>query len=134
MHFLCCPYTLLYICIFFTGPDEQVATLGAPYALACTQTGLTGDTGNFRNVAWYKCNTSIDCRKDWDKFRIAHIINMKDKFVDYPDLYDITNNGTLIIRKVSPKDDGKSFVCLAKLKPVGVVQYTTILRIAKGTE
>ena len=46
--------------------------------------------------------------------------------------FEVYTNGTLVIKKVLPADDGKWFICIAQKTFIGNDNSTTILHIAKG--
>ena len=56
---------------------------------------------------------------------------MTETIVDNPN-FDVYINGTLVIKKVLPVDDGKMFICIAWDRLIGRKRSTTILNITKG--
>ena len=46
--------------------------------------------------------------------------------------FEVYTNGTLVIKKVLPADDGKWFICISQKMFIGKENSTTILHIAKG--
>ena len=46
--------------------------------------------------------------------------------------FEVYTNGTLVIKKVLPVDDGKIFICVAEERHIGRKRSTTILHIEKG--
>ena len=88
------------------------------------------DPENVTDVGWYRCS-SDDCEHDWDKFKIAYVENMTEAIPSNPN-YEVYINGTLVIKKVLPVDNGKIFICMAKEKLVRNEMSTTILHIDEG--
>ena len=95
--------------------------------LSCS---TSSDPENVKHIGWYRCSTD-DCAHDWDKFRIAHVQNMRVTIPDNPN-FEVYTNGTLVIKKVLPVDDRKMFICIAQKTLIGRERSTTILHIAKG--
>ena len=95
--------------------------------LSCS---ASSDPENVKHIGWYRCSTD-DCAHDWDKFRIAHVQNMRVTIPDNPN-FEVYTNGTLVIKKVLPVDDRKMFICIAQKTLIGRERSTTILHIAKG--
>ncbi|RMX59446.1 hypothetical protein pdam_00015662 [Pocillopora damicornis] len=60
---------------------------------------------NVKHISWYRCS-SHDCEHDWDRFLIAHVQNMTETISNDPN-FEVYTNGTLVIKKVLPEDDGK---------------------------
>ena len=56
---------------------------------------------------------------------------MKETIADNPN-FDVYTNGTLLIKKVLPVDDGKMFICKTWKTLEGTGGSTTILKIKKG--
>ena len=50
----------------------------------------------------------------------------------YSQRFDVYINGTLVIKKVLPVDDGVMFICYASIFYVQIKNFTAILNIAKG--
>ncbi|XP_058973173.2 protein sidekick-2-like isoform X1 [Pocillopora verrucosa] len=94
--------------------------------LSCS---TSSDPENVKHIGWYRCYTD-DCANDWDKFRIAHVKNMRVTIPDNPN-FEVYTNGTLVIKKVLPVDDRKMFICIAQKTLIGRERSTTILHIAK---
>ena len=46
--------------------------------------------------------------------------------------FEVYTNGTLVIKKVLPVDDGKMFICVAEERHIGKKRNRTILHIEKG--
>ena len=84
------------------------------------------------DAAWYMCATAEHCTTDWDRHRIAHIENMTDVSVDYPDKFDLSLNATLSITEILPDDDRKVFICRGKVQYVGIKEHATLIEIATG--
>ena len=81
------------------------------------------------DIAWYRCSIENDCRKHWDKHRVAHIFNKTLVYVDHPKKYELETNGTLTIFEIIPEDDKKLFICKGKIQFSGTVDNVTILEI-----
>ena len=88
------------------------------------------DPENVKRIDWHRCST-YDCKHELDKSQIARVQNMR---VTVPDRnFEVYTNGTLVIKKVLPADDGKWFICIPQKMFIGEEKNsTTILRIAKG--
>ena len=56
---------------------------------------------------------------------------MTETIVNNPN-FDVYINGTLVIKKVLPVDDGKMVICIAWDRLIRRKRSTTILNIAKG--
>ncbi len=84
------------------------------------------------HLAWYRCTTVDECRTDWDKYRIGHIVDMTNVYVDYPKRYGLVLNGTLTVKDVLPEDDCKLYICRGLIQHSGVVENITIVNITKG--
>ena len=94
--------------------------------LSCS---AASDPGNVKRIDWHRCST-YDCKHELDKSRIARVQNMR---VTIPDPnFEVYANGTLVIKKVLPADDGKWFICIPQKMFIGKENSTTILHIAKG--
>ena len=95
--------------------------------LSCS---AASDPENVKRIDWYRCST-YHCKNEWLKYRIARVQNMS---VTVPDSnFEVYTNGTLVIKKVLPADDGKWFICIPQMMHVGRERSTTILlHIAKG--
>ena len=85
---------------------------------------------NVKHIRWYRCS-SHDCEHDWDRFLIAHVKNMTETFPNNPN-FEVYTNGTLVIKKVLPVDDGKMFICVAEEKYIGKKRSRTILHVDEG--
>ncbi|XP_022785117.1 immunoglobulin superfamily member 10-like isoform X2 [Stylophora pistillata] len=96
------------------------------YLLACS---AFSDQESVKDIGWYRCTTN-DCEHEWDKHRIAHVQNMRETISDNPN-FEVYTNGTLVIKRVLPVDDGKVFICIANRKYVGKKQSNTNLSVAK---
>lgn len=94
--------------------------------LPCSE---SSDLENVEHIGWFRCSTA-DCELNWNKLRIAHVQNVEETIADNPD-FDVFTNGTLLIRKVLPVDDGKMFICKTQKTFEGVGGSTTILNIKK---
>ena len=46
--------------------------------------------------------------------------------------FEVYTNGTLVIKKVLPVDDGKIFICVAEERHIGRKRSTTILHVDEG--
>nr|XP_058957466.1 immunoglobulin superfamily member 10-like [Pocillopora verrucosa] len=93
--------------------------------LSCS---AASDPGNVKRIDWHRCST-YDCKHELDKSRIARVQNMR---VTIPDPnFEVYVNGTLVIKKVLPADDGKWFICIPQKMFIGKENSTTILHIAK---
>lgn len=90
------------------------------------------DIPKLLHLAWYRCTTVDECITAWDKYRIAHIVDMTNVYVDYPDRYGLELNGTLTIKEVQQEDDGKLYICRGMIQHSGLVENTTILNITRG--
>mgnify|MGYP000114421428 CR=1 FL=1 len=95
--------------------------------LSCS---ASSDPENVKHIGWYRCSTG-DCAHDWDKFRIAHVQNMRVTIPDNPN-FEVYTNGTLVIKKVLPVDDGKMFICVAEERHIGRKRSRTILHVDEG--
>ena len=117
-----------YITLYLIGAELQVTVkLHEKFLLACT---ASSDPENVKHIGWYRCSSS-DCEHDWDKFLIAHVQNVTETIADNPN-FEVYTNGTLVIKKVLPVDDGKMFICIAEERHIGRKRSTTILYIGKG--
>ena len=96
-------------------------------SLSCS---AASDPENVKKIDWYRCST-YHCKNELQKYRIALVQNMS---VTVPDPnFEVYTNGTLVIKKVLPADDGKWFICIPQMMHVGRERSTTILlHIAKG--
>ena len=113
---------------FFIGAELEVTVkLHERYLLACS---AVSDPENVKHIGWYRCSR-IDCEQHWDEFLIAHVQNMTETIPNNPN-FEVYTNGTLVIKKVLPVDDGKIFICVAKERHIGIKRSTTILHIEKG--
>ena len=113
---------------FFIGAELEVTVkLHERYLLACS---AVGDPENVKHIGWYRCS-KIDCEQHWDEFLIAHVQNMTETIPNNPN-FEVYTNGTLVIKKVLPVDDGKIFICVAEERHIGRKRSTTILHIEKG--
>ena len=95
--------------------------------LTCSE---SSDLENVEHIGWFRCSAA-DCELNWNKFRIAHVQNVKETIADNPN-FDVYTNGTLLIRKILPVDDGKMFICKTQKTFEGTGGSTTILNIKKG--
>ena len=95
--------------------------------LPCSE---SSDLENVEHIGWFRCSTA-DCELNWNKLRIAHVRNVEETIADNPN-FDVFTNGTLLIRKVLPVDDGKMFICKTQKTFEGTGGSTTILNIKKG--
>ena len=97
------------------------------YLLACS---AFSDQESVKDIGWYRCTTN-DCEHEWDKHRIAHVQNMRETISDNPN-FEVYTNGTLVIKRVLPVDDGKIFHCSAETNTKTHISSTTRLSITKG--
>ena len=117
-----------YITLYLIGAELQVTVkLHEKFLLACT---ASSDPENVKHIGWYRCSSS-DCEHDWDKFLIAHVQNVTETIADNPN-FEVYTNGTLVIKKVLPVDDGKMFICIAEERHIGRKRSTTILHVDEG--
>ena len=101
------------------------------YLLACSE---SSDPGNLKDIEWYHCSPGLEkdgCDKGGKQFLIAQVKNMREKNTYNPN-FDVYTNGTLVIKKVLPMDDGVMFICSARVRFLRKESFTTILNIAKG--
>ena len=84
---------------------------------------------NVKKIDWHRCST-YDCKNELLKTQIARVQNMRVT-IPCPN-FEVYTNGTLVIKKVLPADDGKWFICIAQKMFIGNDNSTTILHIAKG--
>ena len=113
---------------FFIGAELEVTVkLHERYLLACS---AVSDPENVKHIGWYRCSR-IDCEQHWDEFLIAHVQNMTETIPNNPN-FEVYTNGTLVIKKVLPVDDGKIFICVPEERHIGRKRSTTILHIEKG--
>ena len=117
----------LYHPFFICAELEVTVKLHERYLLACS---AVSDPENVKHIGWYRCSR-IDCEQHWDEFLIAHVQNMTETIPNNPN-FEVYTNGTLVIKKVLPVDDGKIFICVAKERHIGIKRSTTILHIEKG--
>ena len=99
--------------------------------LACSE---SSDPGNLKDIDWYYCSPGLEkdgCDKGGKQFLIAQVKNMREKNTYNPN-FDVYTNGTLVIKKVLPMDDGVMFICSARVRFLRKESFTTILNIAKG--
>ena len=83
-------------------------------------------------IDWYRCSPENGpCDKHRNHIPIVHVKNMTQKNFYYPNL-DIYPDGTLVIKKLLPMDDGVKFICSATKDYVGRKTWITILNITKG--
>ena len=113
---------------FFIGAELEVTVkLHERYLLACS---AVSDPENVKHIGWYRCSR-IDCEQHWDEFLIAHVQNMTETIADDPN-FEVYTNGTLVIKKVLPVDDGKMFICVAEERHIGRKRSRTILHVDEG--
>ncbi|RMX59452.1 hypothetical protein pdam_00015665, partial [Pocillopora damicornis] len=84
------------------GVAEVTVKIHERRLLPCSE---SSDLENVEHIAWFRCSTA-DCELNWNKLRIAHVQNVEETIADNPN-FDVFTNGTLLIRKVLPVDDGK---------------------------
>ena len=115
-------YITLYLIV-----AEVTVKIHERLLLSCS---AASDPENVKKIDWHRCST-YDCKHDLPKSRIARVQNMT---VTVPDQnLEVYTNGTLVIKKVLPADDGKWFICIPQMMHVGRERSTTILlHIAKG--
>ena len=106
---------------------EVTVKIHERYLLACS---AYSGRGNDIHISWYRCST-YDCQHHWNKLRIAQVNNVKETIADDPN-FNVYTNGTLVIKKVLPVDDGKMFICIVHEWLLGRNRSATILHIAKG--
>ena len=102
------------------------ATIGEPISLTCPL-----HIPHLTHLSWNRCSTEDQCRGDWDKHRIAHVIDMTKVYMDHPERYKLDTNGTLTIKEVLPEDDHMLFFCRGMVD-FGKVENITVLEIIKG--
>lgn len=96
--------------------------------LQCT---LPLNMPGFLHLAWYLCPTIAQCRSNWDRYRIAQIINKTIALVDFPEKFEVNVYGTLNILKVQPEYDGKALLCKAMFHRIGVRENVALMEISK---
>lgn len=96
--------------------------------LQCT---LPLNMPGFLHLAWYLCPTIAQCRSNWDRYRIAQIINKTIALVDFPEKFELNVYGTLNILKVQPEYDGKALLCKAMFHRIGVRENVALMEISK---
>ena len=91
------------------------------------------DPGKLKHIDWYRCSPNLKkdgCVNDGKIVLIAQVKNMTDKGAE-PN-FDVYTNGTLVIIKALPTDDGMMFKCFAVVNTIGRERFTAILNIVKG--
>ena len=106
---------------------EVTVKIHERYLLACS---AYSGRGNDKHISWYRCST-YDCQHYRDSIRIAHVNNVKETIANDPN-FNVYTNGTLVIKKVLPVDDGKKFICRVQKMYLWRKTAVTILHIAKG--
>ncbi|XP_066024247.1 uncharacterized protein [Pocillopora verrucosa] len=120
--------------VFSSGADRVFTVkIHQRYLLACSE---SSDPGNLKDIDWYHCSPGLEkdgCDKGGKQFLIAQVRNMREKITYNPN-FDVYTNGTLVIKKVLPTDDGVMFICSARVRFLRKESFTTILNIAKGMD
>ena len=103
------------------------------YLLACSESNDLRP-GNFKHIDWYRCSPNLKkdgCDSDGKTVLIVQVKFTRETKVYNRD-FDVYTNGTLVIKRVLPMDDGEMFVCSAFVRYIKRANFTVILNIAKG--
>ena len=121
-----------YITLYLIGADRELTVkIHQRYLLACSE---SSNPGHLKDIDWYHCSPNLKrdgCDRGGKQFVIAQVRNMREKKT-YNRNFDVYTNGTLVIKKVLPMDDGVMFICSARVRFLRKESFTTILNIAKG--
>ena len=101
------------------------------YSLACS---VSSHPENLNRIKWQRCTPNLKkdgCDSYGQKVPIAEVVRMSTN-VTNRQRFDVYINGTLVIKKVLPVDDGEMFICYAWILYVQIKNFTAILNIAKG--
>ena len=113
--------------------SEFTVKIHQRYLLACSESNDLRP-GNFKYIDWYRCSPNLKkdgCDSDGKTVLIVQVKFTRETKVYNRD-FDVYTNGTLVIKKVLPMDDGVKFICVAKKDYVGRKTWITILNITKG--
>ena len=120
-----------YITLYSIGADREFPVkIHERFLLPCS---VTAEPEKLKHIDWYRCSPNLKkdgCVKDGKMVLIAQVKKMEDKNAE-PN-FDVYTNGTLVIIKALPTDDGMMFKCSAFVKSIGRKKFTAILNIAKG--
>ena len=102
--------------------------------LACS---VASDPGNLKHVNWYLCSSNLEkngCDSDGEMVLIAQVKTRRGgKRKNVLDQnFDVYDNGTLVIKEVIAKYDGKMFLCFATVDFKGRNSSPAILNIDEG--
>ena len=102
--------------------------------LACS---VASDPGNLKHVSWYLCSSNLEkngCDSDGEMVLIAQFKTRRGgKRKNVLDQnFDVYDNGTLVIKEVIAKYDGKMFLCSATVDFIERDSSPAILNIDEG--
>ena len=92
------------------------------------------DPRKLKHIDWYRCSPNLkkdSCANDGKMVMIAQVKFMREREV-FEQNFDVYTNGTLVIKKALPMDDGIMFKCSALVRSIGRENFTAILNIARG--
>ena len=121
-----------YITLYSIGADREfLVKIHERCLLPCS---VPTDPRKLKHIDWYRCSPNLKkdgCDSDGKTVLIVQVKFTKETKVYNPD-FDVYTNGTLVIKKALPMDDGIMFKCSALVRSIGRENFTAILNIARG--
>ncbi|XP_066024245.1 neural cell adhesion molecule 1-like isoform X4 [Pocillopora verrucosa] len=130
-------YIFFFFVIFITlvafssGADREfLVKIHERCLLPCS---VPTDPRKLKHIDWYRCSPNLkkdSCANDGKMVMIAQVKFMREREV-FEQNFDVYTNGTLVIKKALPMDDGIMFKCSALVRSIGRENFTAILNIAR---
>ena len=121
-----------YITLYSIGADREfLVKIHERCLLPCS---VPTDPRKLKHIDWYRCSPNRkkdSCANDGKMVMIAQVKFMREREV-FEQNFDVYTNGTLVIKKALPMDDGIMFKCSALVRSIGRENFTAILNIARG--